>query len=669
MTGKKICSTSSGTVQRRLIAVPVLAASLLLFTGAPFTAAEKNAIYYNNRGWEHLKRDETFKAILSFKNALKRNPRYLDAIIGLASAYLSTEAYGESLKLFNRALKLDSKNGDALAGRGFALSGLGRYKSALKSFDEALEVSAANLDAKYGMAEIYYRMGKRIWAKRKLNGILRINPYHYRSLLMMADIKSSENRLDDAKALIEKAIAANEELPLGYISYGKILLREYQRNNSDDYLNESIEEFKKALSIRPDDYLANRYMGFISLFQGQYSDAISYFNASRAVNPKSVVSLYGIALANERMGKLEEAERFLSQALAWYPSDAVLQAKLEDHLVLNSYKIGHPSRIALYKQHLSRARDRMKKKLSLQAISHLRRAIMLNPAKREARELLGDYYLSQDYYRFYINELKHLLMMYPDEYQDELNLAIIRRRKRLSHHAGYATELPPRDVPRVLVLDFWSGGVVSTHYDAGTVIANYLTFTLAQFGRLMPVGVSRRLEMLKDLPGGEDLIEQALERVSELVKEDERVDFIVYGDFREGTNFVTVDVRILNFHNGVVIGEFTLTETGKDNLPLLALRSARRIYERIPYQGRVLKLEEQKIIANLGSFDGIQKDELFTVYKVSELRERKIKVLFKVDEMDTLISSMKPVRKGDITLIDEGDTIYPLKKRRARLLE
>ncbi len=666
-------STFSYPVARWIkVSLMLLLLTLSVLSDSSFSQLEKNAIYYNKLGWEHMRRGELFKSILNFKNALKKNPRYSDALIGLGSAYLSTEAYDESLKLFDSALKLDRSNSKALVGKGFALAGLGRYGNALKSFDRALAVSGESLDARYGMAHIYYLMNKRIWAKRKLENILRANPYHYQSLILMADIKSDENRFSEAKQYIEKAINANNELALGYARYGKILLREYLRNYNTDYLNESTEELKKALSIQPDNFLANRYMGYISLFQDQQSDAISFFNASLSVNPKSVASLYGIALAYEGMGNLDETHNFLSRALRTSPSDAILRAKFEDYLILNNYKIGHPSRIDLNKYHLSLARDRIKKKLSSQGILHLRRTLLLNPYSREARELLQDYYLSLDYYRFYVDEMKTLLRMFPDGgYQDKLSVAIVKRRNRLYHRMGYSGERPLRDVPVVIVLDFWSGGEISTHFDAGTVIANYLTFTLSQFGRLRTIGIERRLEMLRGLPRGDDFLERSIERIGELVKSGNRkVDFIVYGDFREGTNFIATDIKVLNFHNGVIIGEFTLSETGRDNLPTISLRSSRRIYDMIPFKGRVLKVDEDRVIANLGSFDGLQKNDLFTVYKViSSVAERKEKILLRVDEIDALISAMKPVREQYISRIDAGDIIYPLKKRRAKMLE
>jgi tetratricopeptide (TPR) repeat protein len=671
VNGKGTCACSGDARSMKWMLILFFLITVVL-SDASFYAAEKNAIYYNKLGWEHLKRGELFRSILNFKNALKKNPRYIDSRIGLGRAYLSSEAYDEALRLFDDVLRLDKNNSRALVGKGSALAGLGRYGNALKSFDKALVVSEENLDAKYGMAHIYYLMNKRIWAKRKLENILRANPYHYQSLILMADIKSSENRLKEAKGYIEKAINADNELALGYVRYGKILLREYLRSYNLDYLKESIEELKKALSIQPENFLANRYMGYISLFQNQHSDALSFFRASLSVNPRSIASLYGMALAYESMGNLDEAHNFLSRALVAFPSDAILRAKFEDFLILNSYKIGHPSRIDLNKQHLLAAGDRMKKKLSSQGILHLRRTLLLNPYNRDARELLQDYYRSLNYYRFYVDEMKTLLRIFPDGgYQDKLSVAIVKRRNRLYHRAGYSGETPPRDVPVVVVLDFWSDGEISTHFDADTVIANYLTFTLSQFGRLSAIGVKRRLEMLRGLPKGDDFLEKSIERIGEIVKRgDANIDFIVYGNFREGTDFISIDVKILNFHNGVIIGEFSLSETGRDNLSTISLRSSRRIYDLIPFKGRVLKLSGERVIANLGGFDGLRKDDLFTVYtSENSFTDSKEKILLRVDEIDTLVSSMKPVSAQNISRIDAGDIIYPLKKRRAKLLK
>ena len=47
----------------------------------------------------------------------------------------------------------------------------------------------------------------------------------------------------------------------------------------------------------------------------------------------------------------------------------------------------------------------------------------------------------------------------------------------------------------------------------------------------------------------------------------------------------------------------------------------------------------------------------------------KKKMVFVVDELDTLLLSAKPVILSDIQFIDINDKEYPLKKRRASLIK
>ena len=81
--------------------------------------------------------------------------------------------------------------------------------------------------------------------------------------------------------------------------------------------------------------------------------------------------------------------------------------------------------------------------------------------------------------------------------------------------------------------------------------------------------------------------------------------FVVFGGYREGEGFIAAQYRIMDFKTGVVIDEFTLSESGRESLARLSLRAAKRIYGAIPYEGRILKIDEKGVIVNLGSFDGL----------------------------------------------------------------
>ncbi len=656
--------------------VSIIILLVIVSVSFPQTDQPKNAIYYNEKGWEYLAKSDHFRAIISFKNALKQNPKYKEALLGLGQAYLKTEAYDESLKLFGDVLRVDKTNIEAINGAASAMTELGRYNDAMKYFDAALKIDEDNTDAKFGTAYIFYLMDKIIWARRKLNSILIANPYHYRSLLLMADIKIRENRNDEAKNYIQKAIDANIELPDGYIKFGQVLLRDFKLTSDADYLAEAAEKFEKALAINPENLIANRSMGNLFLLKQDYNGALDYFKKTLADYPDNAISLYTIATAYAGLNDSPQTIDYLLKALKQSPSDNILISRLEDFLMLNDFAIGNPMRTKFSNDHYDTALKKLKANLPDEAIMHLNRSLLLNPLNRAARENLRDMYFVLDYYRYYIDEQKILLNQYPEsKYQEMLQVAVIKRRDRMYHKAGYSSEVPQRDVPQILVLNLSPYEAFSLHPDAGEVIANYITFTLSQFGRMQPVGLQKRLEISRKLKNDRIHIADNLEIIGDLVREGTvpEPDYILFGSYREGSGFITVNMELMNFRNGVIINDFSISEGGRENLSTLSMRISKKIYDAIPYKGRVLQTNGNEIIVNLGLIDGIKPGDLLTIYKLNEspsdsLKLKK-KILLEVSTADTLISSVKVRTLKDLEIIEINDTVYPLKKRRAKLIQ
>jgi len=89
----------------------------------------------------------------------------------------------------------------------------------------------------------------------------------------------------------------------------------------------------------------------------------------------------------------------------------------------------------------------------------------------------------------------------------------------------------------------------------------------------------------------------------------------------------------------------------------------------------VLKMDEDKPIVNLGGFDGLKKDDIFVIYKDAPRDShaggigKKMKILLTVGEADTLVSALSVERAQDLAMVDVGDAVYPLEKRRAKRLK
>lgn len=661
----------------RSVVLTLLAAGIMVLSVSEFRGAEKNAVYYNKKGWEFLDKEDNVRAIVSFKNALKLNKRYKEALLGLGKAYLRTGAPDESMRLFDEVLKLESGNTEARLGTGFALTAVGRYQEAINTFTGMLNVTEDNLEAHFGLARVYYLMDRRIWARRKLERILRGNPYHYDALLLMAELKSDDGRLGDAKKLIDKAIGSNPELPSGYVESGIILYKHFLRTGNRDYLAESGEEFQRALAVHPDNLRANRYLGHIAVIMGNAGNAVGYLEKALSVSPDNAQLFYSLGMAYEKTSNIDKALEYFNRAGDRSPSDDLTAAKIEDLLVLNGFKVGHPGRVNYGRAHIASAGKSLKENLVDEGILHLRRSLYLNPMLKEAQEMLRDLYYTLGYYRFYVDELKGLATMHPDGgYQDRLNIAVIKRRARLYARVGYAVEPPVRDIPGILILTLWTGGELTPHPDIGELAANYIGFALGQYGRQVPFSLKKRLAVGRKLETGEDSLGDNLEKISDMVRdgEIERPDYLLYGSVREGNGHLAASLRFMDFKTGVIIREYSLSENGKNALFRLSLRAAKQIYDSVPFRGRVLKIEDDRAVANLGTFDGLKPGDYLVVYQgadagIGSRPGKKRKILLTVEEADTLLCTVKVRAEADLRLLEINDTVYPQEKRRARLIK
>ncbi len=672
-----------------------ISAVLIIITlSSAHVSDAQNAISLNRDGWVSFKKTEYDRALFSFTNSLRLNSRYSDSMIGAGKSYYALGVYDRALEMFSDALKMDGNSVDALNGIGMVLSETGRFTDAIGYFEKAVKISGDSIDSEYGIAYVYYKMDKRLWAKRKLENIFKSNPYHFQSLLLMADIKTDEGRLKEAREYVEKAIDSAGESPDGHIKYGSILFKNYMITGDADSLDEARESYNRALAINPSNFRANMDMGLISLMEiedynfnsaltgggsadiikGKRDAAVSYILKAAEVN-KSRPVLYSLSLAYDMSGDKTGALEHMLSAYKKFPSDSLLKGKLEDFLVLNEYKSAHPARIMLSNENIELSKLNRRESLHTNVIYYLRRSLLMNPLNRDVREQLINYYSILDYNKLMIDEMKNVMMQYPEfKYQDMLNLAIIKRRDRLYVREGYSSDEAPRDVPNILVLNFNSAGKITDHPDSGKIAARNLTFALQQFGRMRTPGLGEREALVGNLKtGGENLFD-TIKKVKEISdKGEQKFDFLIFGEISEVDDYISITFKIMDLNRGYIIYELTESRKGRENLNLLSILTAEKIYNIIPYGGKVLKVKDDGIILNLGLYDGVKEGTELVIYRDSNsrLNNETIRYVetFTVKEADTFISYAEPDRPDILRELDSTNSVYPLMKRRARKIE
>lgn len=664
-------------MSRKNIAILLfLCCSVFLYGQEPVKQQQKNAIYHNKKGWESLESGNAYSAIVSFQSALAQNPKYKEALLGLGYAYIKTEGYNESVKLFDTVLKIYPNNEQALLGMAKAYTGLGRYREAMKLYDTLNELSYTNNESRYGMAYLYYKMGKMLWTKRLLDRILQNDPYYYDALLLYADIKAKDKRFDDAITFVKKAIDAKETYPDAFVKLAELLYLKYFYSGDKAYLNQAVDELQKALIINKTHLQANRDMGYLLYVQGDYQNAISYYEAIVTNYPHIASNeiYYNLGLMYEYKGEINQALKYYEKALSKDNLNSLIAMKMRQLSLLEHIKIGHPVRIQSSNDDFSSSQELRKKGFPDLSQFFVRLSLALNPNNTTARHELMRIYETLGYFELYYDEIKKMHTLNPTQKtQDLMSIAVMKRRDKLFFRLGYDKEELLRDVPLVLVLNFTPDVAVPAFADAGAVIANSINFAMGQFGRYRNFPLSQRKDIVAKFPSNN--LDDILGILNDKINSSElpQISYILYGEYILSGRYVEVNAKLMDIKTGVVIAHYTASDNSKYSLPTISLDVAKKLYSTIPYWGKIQSYSDDMVAINLGSLDGIEIDNMLETFvdnddTIDSEKPRK-KVVLQVKEIDTRVLLAKPLNPKDIDLLSKGQEVYPVEKRRAKKIK
>lgn len=664
-------------MSRKNIAILLfLCCSIALYSQEAIKLQQKNAIYFNKKGWESLESGNAYSAIIAFQSALAQNPKYKEALLGLGYAYIQTEGYAESVKLFDTVLKLYPKNEQALLGMAKAYTGLGRYREAMGMYETLNELSYSNNESRYGMAYLYYKMGKLLWSKRMLNRILQNDPYYYNALLLYADMKAKDKRFEDAIELVKKAIDAKETYADAFVKLAELLYLKYYYSGDKAYLNQAVDELQKALVINKTHLQANRDMGYLLYIQGDYQNAISYYEAIVTHYPHIASNeiLYNLGLMYEHKGDINQSLNYYQKAQSKDNLNSLIAMKMRQLSILEHIKIGHPVRIQSSTDDFISSQELRKKGFPDLSMLFVRLSLSLNPNNTTARQELLRIYETLAYFELYYDEIKKMHTLNPTQKtQDMMSIAVMKRRDKLFFRLGYDKEELSRDVPLVLVLNFTPDVAVPAFADAGSVIANSINFAMAQFGRYRIFSLSQRKSITNDFPSNN--LDDILGMLSNKINSNELppISYILYGEYTLSGRYIEVNAQLMDIKTGVVIARYIESDNTKYSLQTVSLDIAKNLYATIPYWGKIQSYSDDMVAVNLGSIDGIGIDSMLETFvdnddTIDSEKPRK-KVILQVKEVDTRVLLAKPLNPKDIDLLSKGQEVYPVEKRRAKRIK
>ncbi len=262
-----------------------------LLTNPPTVSTEAYTAYLQGRYFLDRKtKDDMEKAISYFEQALKLDPNYALAWVGLSLAhgtqadysYVTVdEGYGPARREGEKALALDPNIADAHTNMGWIHKNYDLdWAAADKSFRRAVELEPRNAAAVRGASSLALTMG----------------------------------RFDEAIALGQRAVELDPLLPAGYYNLGSF---EYYAGK----LSNAEASFTKALELWPEYPVAHMWLGRVYLAQSKPEVALVTIQKE----PDPMWRTQGLALAYHALGKKREADKTLAAFIEQYSTPAGFQ--------------------------------------------------------------------------------------------------------------------------------------------------------------------------------------------------------------------------------------------------------------------------------------------------------------------------------------------------------
>ncbi len=292
-------------------------------------AVERGVALMEGGNWE--------EAFERFTQAIKLDPTYADAFVGMGDALRALEDYQAAIGYYRQALDINPKLASAYNGRGVCFREIGDINMAANDFDNASQLDRKNPDIAANWGDVLINnVGDPTRAMRYLDAAIELDPenakaYRNRGLAHM--------RLRDFEAAIEdlnKSIEVDPEDFETYTTLSSVYLNEQEFLLAMDALSQAIETYKPEESSDPDSFI-NGYLQRAKtgldlakldettearrqeLYQAAISDSDAVLEEFPDRYPESGLALYQRGLALRLQGKLGEAIKSLTDAIQLAP--------------------------------------------------------------------------------------------------------------------------------------------------------------------------------------------------------------------------------------------------------------------------------------------------------------------------------------------------------------
>ena len=206
-------------------------------------------------------------AIASGRDAVATYPDDADLRFLLSRAYCMEDRFAEALSAIDRAIALNGEESAYLCLRADVLLWLERFDEAIEDAQAVLETSPDHWHSLKQIIDALVALGRLRDAEVHVKDLVKLAPAEPRALFIASEFYLSQDRLNQALELVDKALDIDADDQQARRLRGFVLFR------MEDYRRAS-EELRQSASHYPDSVTTHCWLADSLLFSGDWEEAI-----------------------------------------------------------------------------------------------------------------------------------------------------------------------------------------------------------------------------------------------------------------------------------------------------------------------------------------------------------------------------------------------------------
>ncbi|MBI5033152.1 MAG: tetratricopeptide repeat protein [Chloroflexi bacterium] len=286
---------------------------LWMLTGLVLVSTIGFGVYYYFDRYSHSNQSVVQHQIQNVEALVRQNPQNPQLRVAVANYYLEGGMPDQAIQQAQQALSINAKDQNALVLLGNAYQKMGNVDGAIAQFELVIELN-------------------------KDNPLAKINPQLETVNYQLGVLYSQQQKYAQATTALKRALEINGTDADAHFALGIV----YQ--NTSDY-SSAIKEFAEALRYTPDfveayegiatnaaamgDATQAKYArAMVALYQGNSAAAATQLEELVTQAPSMKQAYYGLGIANERLGRRDQAIQALQEFVKTNPNDIAAQQAL-----------------------------------------------------------------------------------------------------------------------------------------------------------------------------------------------------------------------------------------------------------------------------------------------------------------------------------------------------